>query len=334
MPKLKHDMETDLFNKRGAASNSILVFVGIVIFIIIIVMLLPYISSGLGLFTSGGSPPPATQGVIVSAIRTPGSVSPSTRFDVVFTVYNNINGKGATDINLCLDNLGLFAVVSSPNQIGAPQDCTQIPILFAGGSIPETFALESPADAAYENIPYTQQLGYFLNYSYQASASQSTEFVSQQAYNSNNYPYVSSASYGNTAGPVSITTLLSSPAIYGSAAQVSLSLANAGTGIILGEVNVNISMDSAYINMTQPPAGFTYEHSYSNGTVIFSGKMLVGAGPAFVILPVSLNQTKLSTLSANGVPYLASNIHVSISYNYEESAFFPITFNVQNYYTP
>lgn len=327
-------METNLFNKRGEASNSILVFVGIVVFIIIIVMLLPYISSALGLFNSGGTPPPATQGVIVSAIRTPGSVSPATKFDVVFTVYNNINGKGATDINLCLDNIGLFTVVSSPNQNGAPQSCTQIPVLFAGGSIPETFSLESPADSAYENIPYAQQLGYFLNYSYQASASQSAEFVSQQAYNSNNYPYASSASYGNTAGPVSITTLLSAPAIYGSAAQVSLSLANSGTGIILGEVNVNISMDSTYINMTQPPAGFTYEHTYSNGTVVFSGKMLVGASSTFIILPISLNQTKLNALSADGVPYLSSNIHISISYNYEESGFFPLAFNVQTYYIP
>ena len=299
----------------------------------IVIILLPYISSDLGIFNSSPTPPPITQGVTASPIQYTSSVSPSTDFDVSFSITNNIDGKGATGIDFCLDNLGIFTIVSSPSQLSSgPQECVSIPTLFAGGSVLETFRLSSPSDSAYQNIPYTQLLAYYINYSYRAGASQSLEFVSQQAYSSGDYPAPSLSSYGNTAGPVSITTSAQLPAVYGTAAQISLALINAGTGMVLGPVNVNITMNSSEINMSQGLFGFT-AHQHANGTVTFSGSLSVGTSSTSVTLPLSLGQNEESLLSSNSVPYFLSAMQVSISYDYLENGFFPVTLKVESYPT-
>ncbi len=313
--------------------NTGLVLIGIIVVIVIVIILLPYISSDLGIFSTTAPPPPITQGVTVSSVQYTSSVSPATQFDVSFTISNNIDGKGATSIDLCLDNLGIFNITSSPNQkTSTPQECTNIPTLFAGGSVLEVFRLSSPSNGAYQNIPYTQLLGYYINYSYQAAASQSLEFVSQQAYSSTNYPAPSLSSYGNTAGPVSISTSASLPAVYGTAAQVLLGLTNVGTGIILGSVNVTITMNSSEVNMTQGLFGFN-SVQHSNGTITFSGAVSVGTGSTTLTLPISLNQNEEATLSADSVPYFLSAMQIGISYNYLENGFFPVTLKVLSYST-
>ena len=317
--------------KRG--QNAGVVFVGIIVVIVLVIIFLPYISADLGIFSTAGTPPPVTQGVVVSSVGYTSSVSPNTQFDVSFTISNNIDGKGATSIDLCMDNLGLFTIASSPNQPSSgPQECVDIPTLFAGGSVLEVFRLASPTNGEYENIPYVQEIGYYINYSYAASASQSLEFASEQAYSSRNYPVPSFSSYGNTAGPVSIETSAQLPAVYGTAAEVSLGLDNVGTGIVLGPVDINITMNSSEINMTQGLPGFT-SHQYANGTVRFSGSLSVGQGTTTATLPIALSSKEDSALSAGNIPYFLSNMQVSISYSYLENGFFRVALKVESYTT-
>jgi hypothetical protein len=326
-------MKTKINGKKGQGSG-LLFLVGIVVAVIVVIMLLPYISSALGIFNPSSQNLPITQGIAVSSIQYPSSVSPSTTFDVNFLIVNNINGHSANNINFCLDNVGIFTIQSSPNDNGKPQQCTSISNLFAGGSVPETFALEVPSNHDYENIPYAQLLGYFVNYSYSATASQSLEFSSQSAYNSNSYPAPTFGSFGNTAGPVSITTSATQPVIYGAAAQMQLLLVNVGNGIIIGPVNVNVTMNPSLIDMGIGSYGFS-PFVYPNSTVssnIYTGQIDVGASGTTVTLPISLASSEQSQLTSNGVPYLSTNVQVSIAYEYEQDGFFQIDFNVQNFY--
>ncbi len=316
-------------NRKG--QNSLLVLVVIVVAVIVVIMLLPYISSTLGIFNTTPNEP-ITQGVMVSSVQYPTSVSQSTSFDVNFVISNNINGKGANNINLCLDNLGIFTVASGPG--GKAQQCTRINSLFAGGSIPETFSLDAPPNSYYQNIPYEQLLGYFINYSYNAQASQSLEFASQSAYNAKDYSTPTIGSFGNTAGPVSIVTSAVQPVIYGAAAQLELDLANAGTGIVIGPVKVNVTMNPALVDMGTGSFGFV-PFTYANGTVstsIYTGLVNLGVTGTTVTLPVSLTSTEQSKLTSNGVPYVSTNLRMSIAYEYEEDGFFTVQFNVENYY--
>jgi hypothetical protein len=233
-----------------------------------------------------------------------------------------------------LDNIGIFTV-SGPTSNGKPQQCIKILGLFTGGSVQEIFSLTAPSSGSYQNIPYTQLLGYFLNYSYYASASQSLEFASQESVNNNNYATPVYGSFGNTAGPVSITTSASQPAVYGTAAQVQLTLANVGTGIVLGLVQVNVSFDSSMINLA-PGSGFTAYYYKNNGTTssnLFTGSINLGASGATLTLPMVLNPTEQTSLNSQGIPYVSSNMQISIAYEYEQDGFFPLGLGVQNYYS-
>lgn len=319
-------METKSFGRKGASALVTLVL--LVVMGIVIIEILPYISEALGIFSTQPNLP-VTQGVVVSSVQYPSSVASGTTFDVNFKVANNINGKSATNINLCLDNVGIFTIKSSPGS-STPQQCTLIPSLFAGFSLPETFVIVAPSNNAYENIPYAQLLGYFINYSYSSQASQSVEFVSQDAYNSNDYPAPSGV-FGTNAGPISIGFSLSQPTIYGADADAELILSNVGNGIIIGPLQVNVSMDSSLINITQGSFGFN-PIIYSNGTIVFvDDDVILGSSATTLSLPIDLNQNELLQLTNNGVPYLSSNVHVSISYEYEQDGFFNIQLDTQNY---
>ncbi len=315
-------------NKRG--QNNAASF-----FIILIIfaggaLAIPYLLPFFGISTSP-PPPPITQGVIVQSITPPGSVSPLSRFEVAFTLSNNIRGNQANNVVLCMDNLGIFSIVSNP--LGTRTACVNVPDMFPGALPRESYSLSSPSNGAYANIPYTQDLGYYLTYSYTTGASQNVEFVSQQSYNSQKYPYFQLFSFGNTAGPVQINTSMSSPAIYGNDAQILLNLDNVGTGIILGTVSLSISMNSSLLNISSPQSFGLTSKQYQNGTIVFSGVEALGTGSTSITLPVQLNQNKMNSLQTSGVPYFLSGMHVSISYNYEVDGFFPVTLNTETYYS-
>lgn len=313
-------------NKKGTSSAVILV--GLIVAVIVIIEILPYLSEAFGIFT----PPqpaglPVTQGVAISSLNVPSTVSPGTNFDANFLIANNINGKAANNIKLCLDSLGLFNIVSSPNSPGNPQQCTTISNLFTGGTIPEVFTLNAPSNGNYENIPYTQLLGYFLDYSYSASAAQSVEFVSQNAYTGNSYPAPPSGSFGNTAGPVSITTVATQPSVYNTAMNLELSLTNVGSGILLGQVQVEVSIDPSVLALPQGAFGLKQINSTT-----FEGNISLGVSGATLTLPLGLNAAEQATVSSQGIPYLLSNVHIAIAYSYEIDGYLPITLNVQKYF--
>lgn len=312
-------MEMKLNGSKGQskATTFLLGLVAFVSIALVVGMSLPYITAALGLNFNQQNLP-ITQGIVVSSVQYPSSISPSTNFNVNFLIANNINGKSASNINLCLDNLGLF--------ISQKTNCTKIPSLFAGGTVPETFSLSTPSNSYYENVPYTQLLGYFINYSYNTEASQSLEFVSQETYNANSYPTPTFGSFGNTAGPVSIISSAQQPLIYGAAAQLQLTLSNVGDGIVIGPVKVNVSMDPSLLDM----AGALGFSAISSG--VYGGEINLGSAGTTVTLPITLASSEQSTLSSNGIPYVSSDIKISISYEYEQNGFFPISFNVQNYY--
>ncbi len=312
-----------IYDKKGATSLSLLIVVAFIVIVLIVLLSLPSISIDLNLFSTAPKLN-ITQGVAVSSISAPSSVSPSSFFNINMYVSNNINGKAASNINLCLDNVGIFTVTSA-------QSCIRIPNMFSGSRIPETFSLHTPPNNAYGNIPYTQIIGYYLNYSYSASASQSFEFISQQAYNNGNYPPPSLSSFGNTAGPISIFTSAQQPQIYGSTAQAELILSNVGDGIVLGPVHVSISMDSNQIEVSPDIFGFTTQ-KYANGTTIFTGSLPISTTTENITIPIVLNPTKESSLSSSGVPYFSANMQISISYSYEVDGFMPVKLNVVNYF--
>ncbi|MCL5009743.1 MAG: hypothetical protein M1433_02065 [Candidatus Parvarchaeota archaeon] len=310
-------------SKKGV--SALIVIVGFVALIIVIIELIPYFAIIDGYFSTAPKLN-YTQGVAVSFINVPASESPSSIFALSMQVTSNNRGAPASNVNLCLDNIGLFTLKST-------SPCINIPTMFAGDSIPETFYLESPSNSEYANIPYEQQIGYYLNYSYSASSSQSLQFVSQQEYNSGSYSSLplSLASFG-TGGPISIFMSAQQPIIYGSTGQVQLILSNVGDGIVLGPVSVAISMNSNSIEVSPGLFGFT-SNKYSNGTVVYSGNLPVGSTTENITIPVILNPTLESSLLSENTPYISpANIYVSISYSYEIDGFVPIRFNVQNYF--
>ncbi|MDP8012503.1 MAG: hypothetical protein RAK22_00160, partial [Nanoarchaeota archaeon] len=187
--------KSGVFGKRGGAGTALLVII-MVAFVIFIS--LPFISTYLNSFgislLSGQSKyvGNSTQGVVISDIRYPASVSPLSTFSVTLYVSNNLNGNNADDITLCLDNLGVLNFTNANQYGGSP--CVAINNLFAGETVPETFTLRSPSNGAYENIPYAEDVGYYLNYNYTTSFVQPVEFVSENALNSGDCPPVGSFS--------------------------------------------------------------------------------------------------------------------------------------------
>lgn len=319
--------------KKGAGGGTLLLVAFIMVIAVLLFLYAPTILSAIGLYSTAYSGP-QTQGVVVSSVSSPSSVSPSTNFAVTLYVSNNVNGQDANNIELCLDNLGFFSVASSPNEVSGPSPCTKIPNLLTGGTFPETYSLSAPSSGAYANIPYSQDLGYYIEYSYGSSAAQTLEFVSQNAFNSNDYPAVQTSSFHNTAGPVNITTI-AVPVIYGNDVQLQLGLIADPNGFVSGPVHINVSMPSNDFNLTNARTlGFDLVRSYPNGTVVYNTSVFLGSSGANLVLPISLSPQELQTLSSSSIPYLTGNIEISTSYTYEQNGFVPISLNIVQYYTP
>ncbi len=306
-----------MMNKIGAGGGGAAVAL---ILIIVVVAAFLYFS-----YSPGPAALPATEGV--EAIYSfPASVTPSSTFGVNFYVSNNLAGGSASNINLCLDNLGLFSLASSSSR------CVKIPSLFAGGTLFESFSLVAPLSSYYGNIPYSQNLGYFINFSYLSSATQSFVFLSPSTISSGKTGPVES--FSSTAGPVGIATSVSPQVAYGNDAYLELTLSNVGNGIPISNVDMNISMDTAFINMTSLPAGVKV-YSYPNGTTVFSFSVDLGSGSVNMQLPIGLSSSELSGLTSTGVPNSPPfYAHISLGYDYEEDGAFPITLDTQTYYYP
>ncbi len=306
------DMVKPFGNNKGASALSVVVVIG---FIAVIALLLPNITPYFGISPVKTLTVPPTEGVIATGLSYPSSITPQSTFGVSFLLLNNLNGKDASNVNLCLDNLGLFTLTSGGR-------CVVVPSLFAGGSLSESYSLQSPPASAYGDIPYAQIVGYYINFSYGSSSVQSLQFVSQGT--SSGVPAPQAASFDSSAGPVSVSSSAQQPIVYGQDAQLSVDIQNVGTGIVVGEMTITLSMNSSIINISSARNyGFT-PVSYPNGTVVFTAQKYLGQSSLSIILPVSLNPSEESKLSDSGVPYVTSNINMHISYSYEEDGFFQV----------
>jgi hypothetical protein len=303
------------FGQAGAA------FLVIILVIIAVIVALPYFGT---LSFGGGYSGPLVQGVIVSSAGVPSSITPSSSFGVTFSVSNNFRGSNANDIELCLDNLGILT-----NQTPS---CVPLGLMFPGETVPETFILRSPPNGFYGNVPYTQDIGYYLKYAYESGSSQYIEFASQQSINSGSFATPSFQSASATAGPVAInSTVAQQPLLYGTTAQLLISINNIGTGVVLGSVGFNITMNSSLIQIPSPSSFSLKEHTLSNGIVSYTGSAQISGGTFTITLPVALSSGEASLLSSSSVPYLSFPVHLSTNYTYEEDAFYPVTLGIQNY---
>ena len=321
-------MLNDRFGRRAQAGTFL---IGFVIVIILAFLFLPYISYNIGLV----SPPnagPITQGIKISSVNYPSSVSPSSTFGLSFFIANNLNGMSARNINFCLDDIGLFTISSSPAGGFSNGRCIRIPSLFAGGVIGESYSLVSPSNSNYANIPYTQDIGYYINYSYSSTASQEVEFVSSQSSSSGSFPSPPVSVSSRTAGPISINTSISEPIVYGNDGALSISFSNTGTGVVFGYLSFNMTMNSSQMEI---PSASTYgltEVRLSSGMVLYSGSVFIGSGVASLTFPVGLNGAKASQLSSSGTPYYIPDIKIAMSYEYEQDGFFPISLLSEKYF--
>ncbi len=310
-------------NNKGVSALEILVGI---MFIVLIMLLLPYISSYIGLtglsLYSNKYVGNITQGIVISSYTAPSSVSPSSTFGVTLYVSNNANGENAHGVFLCLDNLGIL-INSSPT-------CRFIPNIFSGITVPESFTLSTPSNGAYGNIPYIQDLGYYLNYSYYTHTQQSVEFVSSSSYSRGDYPTPTVYSTGSSSGPVLVNTTLTQPIIYGQSGELNIVVDNYGRGVVIGPINMSIVMDSKIINISNPKIFGLSPHVYSNGTVVFTiSKNIPASGVSFTI-PINLVPSEESYLSSSSIPYISSNIQIYVSYDYIEEGFIPISLNTED----
>ncbi|MCL4399564.1 hypothetical protein M1293_03630 [Candidatus Parvarchaeota archaeon] len=320
-----------LIEKIGRKAQAGVFLIGFLIIIVLVFLFLPYISYNIGLV----SPPnagPITQGIKVSSVNYPASVSPSSTFGLSFFITNNLNGMVARNINFCLDDLGLFTISSSPFGSFSDGRCIRISSLFAGGVIGESFSLVSPSNSYYANIPYTQDLGYYINYSYSSTASQEVEFVSSQSSSSGSFPAPPVSISSRTAGPISINTSISQPIIYGNDGALAISFSNTGSGVVFGYLSFNITMNSSQIEIPSPSVYGLSEKTLSGGLVIYNGSVFIGSGVASLTFPVGLNSAKASELSSSDVPYYIPTIKLAMSYEYEQDGFFPISLQSERYF--
>ncbi|MCL5106657.1 MAG: hypothetical protein M1322_00850 [Candidatus Parvarchaeota archaeon] len=329
-------------DNKGASGSGIVAGVMVLVLIVILFVYGPYLLNVIGL-----SPVPSatslnhTTAVGVISINAPSKVSPSSNFGVTFLVANNLNGKSASNIYFCLDNLGLFQILSSPatsspnpngNAITSGR-CVNIPSLATGDILSEGFTFAAPSSNLYGNIQYSQNVGYYLNFSYVASASQQLQFVSQSASTSGNYPPPVTQTSGVTAGPISISSSSSQPVVYGEDIQLGLSLNNIGIGIPIGNTELTISLNSSIINITAANAlGFTVK-SFPNGTAVFSKSLTISSTGASIELPIALSANEYNKLSASNIPYVQPAIYFTVSYSYEQSGYFPIGLYIEPYST-
>lgn len=331
-----------MVNKKGSSGSGIAAGVFVLVIIIILFLYGPYLLNSLGL-----SPVPTatslnhTVAVGVLSVNAPAKVSPSSTFGTTFLVANNLNGKDASNIYFCLDNLGLFTILSSP-ETSSPNPngnaitsgrCVSIPSLATGDILSEGFTLSAPPANTYGNIQYSQNIGYYLNFSYVSTASQQLEFVSQSASTSGNYPPPTTQPSGVTAGPVDISSSSSQPVVYGQDIQLGISLNNVGTGVPVGNTQITISMNSSIINITAAnDLGFSVK-SFPNGTAVFSKSMTIGPTGASIELPISLSASEDSKLSSLNIPYIQADMQFTVSYSYEQEGYFPVGLYIEPYST-
>ena len=306
-------------NRKG--QNALLVLIVIGIFIVVIFFVLPSFLNGGSNQYSG----PLSQGVVVSAVDIPSSVAPDSTFVATFSISNNLNGNNANNVLFCLDDLGLVANTSNT--------CLSILSLASGATLPEKFFLRAPSSSQYGNIPYAQYIGYYLTFSYATGAKQSVEFASSS---SNNYPTPSMASSGQTAGPLEISsTTQSQPVLYGGGGQLAdgqltISLNDIGSGIVLGNATVYITIEKTITQFVNVPAEFKLVNSTALAET-YSINQTVGANTAQLpALTFTLNNTEYNYLTSNSIPYVSSQIQMYVHYTYEEDGFYPVYFQTQS----
>jgi hypothetical protein len=327
-----------MVNKKGANSGGIAAGAMVLVIIVGLFFYGPLILNSLGI-----SVVPSAVGlnhtiaVGVLSVNAPTKVSPLSTFGMTFLVANNLNGKAASNIYFCLDNLGLFKILSSP-ETSSPNPngnaitsgrCVTIPSLATGDILSEGFTLSAPPANYYGNIQYSQNIGYYLNFSYVSTASQQLEFVSQSA--NGNYPPPDIVPSGITAGPIMFSSSSSQPTLYGQDLELGISLNNIGIGIPVGNTQITISLNGDIINITGANSlGFTVK-SFPNGTAIFSKSITIGPTGTSIELPISLSSSEYNKLSGSSVPYIQTNVHFSVSYSYEQEGYFPISLYINPY---
>ncbi|MCL5420836.1 MAG: hypothetical protein M1284_03765 [Candidatus Parvarchaeota archaeon] len=325
-------------NKKGASG----VAAGAFLLVIIIILFLygPVIMNSLGLsLVPSATSLNHTVALGVISATAPPRVSPSSTFGITFLVANNLNGKAASDIYFCLDNLGLFTILSSP-ETSSPNPsgnaitsgrCVTIPSLATGDILSEGFTLSAPPASSYGNIQYSQNIGYYLNFSYVGSASQQLEFVSQSASSSGSYPPPLTQTSGVTAGPILISSSSSQPVIYGQDIQLGIQLNNVGAGIPIGSANLSISLNSSRINISGASAlGFKLI-SFSNGTELLFKSLSIGPAGATIELPIALSSSEYSKLINSNIPDVLDSLHFTVSYSYEQEGYLPIGLYISPY---
>jgi hypothetical protein len=316
--------------------------VGAVLLLVIIVALFlygPVLLNYLGL-----SPVPSAThlsnkvALAVSPINPPSKVSPSSTFGLTFLVINNY-GSAASNIFFCLDNLGLFTILSSPQESSPVSNgnaitsgrCVSIPSLVTGGTLSEAFTMSAPPTSSYGNIQYSQNLGYYLNFSYSGSASQQLEFVSQAASNSGSYPPPQTQVSGVTPGPIQISTSSSQPIVYGQDIELTINLNNIGSGTPIGNANMSIVLNSSILTVTGASSLGLKTKTFSNGTEVLYDEVSIGPNGASITLPIALNSVEAGKLTSANVPDFTPNLHFRVSYSYEQEGYLPIGLYISPY---
>ena len=316
--------------KHSAAEGVLIFFIVIVVLFVSLPFIMPTIQAALvphyGQYVGN-----STQGVVVSSFRIPASIPPKSPFSVVLYVSNNINGNNAQNIHLCLDNLGII-MNQSPT-------CVLIPSLFAGGTLPEVFSLVSPPNSFYGNIPYTQEIGYYITYPYSSIIAQPVEFISQSSELSGKYPSIQNA-YNGSSGPVRLATFSQGPATYTDSSTVQVSLANTG-GEVLGFVTVYLAFNSSLLDIPNSNIYKLSSSPYCTQTSPFNVPGLkvlcvnetLGLNGLQLSYPVNLTSTEASNLLSSNPPYieLGGQFYVGVRYTYETNGFFPIKLQTETY---
>lgn len=317
--------------KKHSAAEGVLIFVIVIVVLFVsLPFIMPTIQAALvphyGQYVGN-----STQGVVVSSSRIPASIPPKSPFSVVLYVSNNINGNNAQNIHLCLDNLGII-MNQSPT-------CVLIPSLFAGGTLPEVFSLVSPPNSFYGNMPYTQEIGYYITYPYSSIIAQPVEFISQSSELSGKYPSIQNA-YNGSSGPVKLSTFSQGPATYTDSSTVQVSLANTG-GEVLGFVTVYLAFNSSLLDIPNSNIYKLSSSPYCTQTSPFNVPGLkvlcvnetLGLNGLQLSYPVNLTSTEASNLLSSNPPYieLGGQFYVGVRYMYETNGFFPIKLQTETY---
>ncbi|MGC8681877.1 MAG: hypothetical protein ACP5TF_01115 [Candidatus Acidifodinimicrobium sp.] len=316
--------------KHSSAEGVLIFFVVVIVLFLSLPFIMPAIQAALvphyGQYVGN-----STQGVVISSSRIPSSVPPKSLFSAVLYVSNNLNGNNAQNIHLCIDNLGVI-MNKSPT-------CVVIPSLFAGGTLPEVFNLLSPPNSFYGNVPYTQEVGYYIVYPYSSIIAQPVEFISQSSELSGKYPAIQGA-YNGSSGPVRLSTLSQGPVTYTDSSTVQLYLLNTG-GEVLGNVTIYLAFNSSLLDI---PNSNIYKLSSSPyctqtspintpGLETLCVNETLGLNGLQLSYPVNLTNTEASNLLASNPPYVefGGQFYIGVRYTYETNGFFPIKLQTETY---